>query len=280
LSKLPCPHIAYVRNSSGAPHYVVVRQVRKGQVVVLDPEGGVERKLTGYEYRSRSLGVVILIRPKSASLSDSQPGSPWRLIWEAITTERINYGLAVCCGGFASLLAFSLTIYLRVIVDYVIPLGNLPLLRLVTLAMGVILALRFSILLIQARLISIITHNLDISLFIRFTDKVFGQPQSGLDAFLPSELIARFTDMGTVKMLVTDATLRICSTIITAIFGCIFLLSIDVQLGGLAIGAVVAALLGITFFTLKLARHAEGVQSEKSRLTLQLNESFASVVSR
>lgn len=275
LSKLPCPHIAYVRNSSGAPHYVVVRQVRKGQVVVLDPEGGVERKLTGPEHAARSLGVVILIRPRPTPPADSRPGSPWHLIWEAITAERTNYGLAVCCGGFASLLAFSLIIYLRVIVDYVIPFGNLPLLRLATLAMAAILILRFSVTLVQARLISIITHNLDVSLFSRFTDRVFAQPQSGLDAFLPSELIARFMDMGTVRMLVTDAALRICSTIITAIFGCIFLLSIDVRLGGLAFGAVVAALLGITFFALKLAGHAEGVQSEKSRLTLQLNESFA-----
>ncbi|MBI3886251.1 MAG: hypothetical protein HY302_11050 [Opitutae bacterium] len=226
LRKLPCPHIAYVRNSSGAPHYVVVRQVRKGQVVVLDPEGGVEHKLTGQEYAARSLGAVILIRPRPAPPTDSQSGSPWHLLWEAIMAERTNYGLAVGCGGFASLLAFSLTIYLRVIVDYVIPFGNLPLLRLATLAMGVILVLRFSVLLVQAKLISIITHNLDVSLFIRFTDRVFGQPQS-------------------------------------------------LRLGGLAFGAVVAALLGIAFFALKLAGHAEGVQSEKSRLTLQLNESFA-----
>lgn len=274
LSKLPCPHIAYVKNSLGAPHYVVVRQVRKGQVIILDPEGGVERKLTGAEYIEQSLGAVILIRPRPTSSADSQSGSLWHLIWEAIVAERTNYGLAICCGGFASLLAFSLIIYLRVIVDYVIPFGNLPLLRLATLAMGVILILRFSILLVQVKLISTITHNLDVSLFIRFTDRVFGQPQSGLDAFLPSELIARFMDMGTVRMLVTDAALRICTTIFTATFGCICLLSIDVRLGGLALGAVGGALLGIVFFTFQLVRHAEGVQSEKSRLTLQLNESF------
>ena len=56
LSKVPKPAIAHIINTKGLPHFVVIYQVEKGGVVVMDPDSGDVKKWTQEEFREKWTG--------------------------------------------------------------------------------------------------------------------------------------------------------------------------------------------------------------------------------
>ncbi|WP_261376394.1 cysteine peptidase family C39 domain-containing protein [Gillisia sp. Hel_I_86] len=145
LYKIPKPAIAHIIVLEKLQHYVVIYEVTKQHIKVMDPGDGKMHKKSHEEFKKEWTGVLVLLLPEEEFTTGNEKVSVYKRFWFLLKPHKFVLVQAFVGSIIYTLLGFSTSIYIQKITDYVLIGGNTNLLNLLSIIMLILLVLQILI---------------------------------------------------------------------------------------------------------------------------------------
>ncbi len=216
LRSVSLPAIAHVL-MDGRHHYVVVYRLTAREVVFMDPDRGAVRRLGHDEFAAVWDGVLVLLSPGEHFRAGDHTVSPMRRLWGMVSPHRGTMLQALAGAVLYTVLGLSTAVYLRAIVDHVIPGGNQNLLNLLSLGMLALLAAQVFIGVSQELLLLGVGRRLDGQLIMGYYRHLLRLPHRFFNGRRVGDLLSRVNDAAKIRAFVTAVSLKlVLNTLILA----------------------------------------------------------------
>ncbi|MCD8405147.1 hypothetical protein LNI88_00780 [Tenacibaculum dicentrarchi] len=129
LFKIPKPAIAHIIVKEQLQHYVVIYEVTKEYIKIMDPGDGKIHKKTHSVFLKEWTGILVLLLPKEDFVIGNEKVSVLKRFWFLLKPHKFVLLQAFVGAVIYTLLGFSMSIYIQKITDHVLIGGNTKLLR-------------------------------------------------------------------------------------------------------------------------------------------------------
>jgi ABC-type bacteriocin/lantibiotic exporter with double-glycine peptidase domain len=192
LGAVALPLIAHL-NQGPRGHFVVVYRVSSRAITVADPAEGL-RRIDRSTFLRDWTGHVLLLRPtKQFHLRNSRS---WPFV-ELLNRARKHRSLLLMAGWLAvvsALLAYSLSFFVRTLIDRVIPQADLTGLEVLAIALCVVAGVRVVFEALRQLLLAHVGARLSLDLSSQFVRHLLSLPASFFDIQQGGDLLTRFLD--------------------------------------------------------------------------------------
>jgi ATP-binding cassette subfamily B protein len=219
LRAMPLPGIAHVTLEGGRQHYVVVVEIRKSSIKIMDPAVGRIAKWPLDKFKQLWTNVIVLATPSIGFVKSENTKGPWTKLLALVAPQKHVLLQAFIGIVLGTLLSLSTAIYIQKIVDNVIVDGNHNLLRLLGCAMLIVLVARIVLGYFQSLLMLKSAQRIDAGLILGYYRHLMRLPQSFFDTMRVGEITSRVRDAvairdflnSTILGLVVNPLILICS---------------------------------------------------------------------
>ncbi|MBC9794404.1 peptidase domain-containing ABC transporter [Sinomicrobium weinanense] len=277
LFKIPKPAIAHVVVRKVLHHYVVIYEVTKKHVLVMDPGDGKMHKKTHEEFQQEWTGVLALLLPDESFSEGNEKVSSMKRFWFLLKPHKFVLLQAFFGALIVTLLGFSTSIYLGKITDYVLTGGNTRLLNLLSIAMLILLALQVVVGIFKDTFLIKTGQQIDARLILGYYKHLLKLPQQFFDTMRVGEIISRINDAVKIRTFINGVALSITVNVLILIFSFALMFFYYWKLA-LIMLAIIPLYVGIYIVTNRLNKKAERKVMERSAdLESQLVESLNAV---
>ena len=218
LFKIPKPAIAHVVVKKKLQHYVVIYEVTKTYIEIMDPGTGKLHKKTHKEFKDEWTGVLVLLLPDESFKTGNKKVSVSKRFWFLLKPHKYILIQAFIGALIFTLLGFSTAIYIEKITDFVLVGGNTELLTLLSIIMVVLLILEVSIgVFIDVFLIKT-GQQIDARLILGYHKHLLKLPQQFFDTMRVGEIISRINDAVKIRTFINGVALDLAVNVLIVIF--------------------------------------------------------------
>ncbi|QNL52061.1 peptidase domain-containing ABC transporter [Olivibacter sp. SDN3] len=218
LYKIPLPSIAHIIYNNGLHHYVVIYQINKKNVKIMDPADGKIHKIPHTEFEKLWTGVLVLMAPNEQFKSGKKRVSIASRFLFLLKPHRSVF-LQVLFGSIIyTILGLSTSIFVQKIIDQILPNGNHNLLNLMGVIMIVILGLQFFINHAKTRFTLRSGQQIDARLILGYYKHLLRLPQQFFDTMRVGEIISRVNDAVKIRTFINDVLVNFAVNIFIVIF--------------------------------------------------------------
>lgn len=277
LFKIPKPTIAHVIVKEVLHHYVVIYEVTKSYVKIMDPGDGKIHKKTQEEFKKEWTGVLVLLQPKEDFVIGNEKVSIYKRFWFLLRPHKFVLLQALVGAMVYTLLGFSTAIYVQKITDFVLVGGNTKLLNLLGVIMLVLLVLQLVIGIFKDVFLIKSGQQIDVRLILGYYKHLLKLPQQFFDTMRVGEIISRINDAVKIRHFINGVSLNLTVNVLIIIFSFALMFSYYWKLA--LIMLLVIPLYSVIYFVInKLNKKTERKVMEKSAdLESQLVESLNAV---
>ncbi|MGS2740267.1 peptidase domain-containing ABC transporter [Sinomicrobium sp. M5D2P17] len=277
LFKIPKPAIAHVIVREVLHHYVVVYEVTKTHVVVMDPGDGKMHKKTHKEFQEEWTGVLVILIPDESFSAGNEKVSSLRRFWFLLRPHKFVLLQAFFGALIVTLLGFSTSIYLGKITDYVLTGSNTKLLNLLSIVMLILLVLQIIVGIFKDTFLIKTGQQIDARLILGYYKHLLKLPQQFFDTMRVGEIISRINDAVKIRTFINGVALSLTVNVLILIFSFALMFFYYWKLA-LIMLAIIPFYIGIYVVTNRLNKRAERKVMERAAdLESQLVESLNSV---
>lgn len=277
LFKIPKPAIAHVIVRKVLHHYVVVYEVTKKHVLVMDPGDGKMHKKTHEEFKEEWTGVLALLMPDESFSEGNEKVSSMKRFWFLLRPHKFVLIQAFFGALIVTLLGFSTSIYLGKITDYVLTGGNTKLLNLLSVVMLILLVLQIVVGIFKDTFLIKTGQQIDARLILGYYKHLLKLPQQFFDTMRVGEIISRINDAVKIRTFINGVALSLTVNVLILIFSFALMFFYYWKLA-LIMLAIIPLYIGIYILTNRLNKKAERKVMERAAdLESQLVESLNSV---
>lgn len=277
LQAVPLPVIAHVMLESGQHHYVVIYRVSRRHVTVMDPDGGVVRRMTHGRFAARWSGVLVLLSPSQDFRRGRQRATVARRFWQLVHPHRGIMVQALLGSAVYTLLGLSTAIYVQLIIDHVLTGGHANLLRLLSVVMLTLLACQLVIGVTKSLYILRTGQQIDYRLMLGYYHHLLQLPQRFFDTMRVGELISRVNDAMKIRTFINDVAIGLSVSLFILLFSFVLMFTYFWKLAVVML-AIVPAYLVIYLITNAINRKNQRTLMERSAdLEAQLVESLGAM---
>ncbi|KAF9659149.1 peptidase domain-containing ABC transporter [Tenacibaculum sp. ZH5_bin.1] len=277
LFKIPKPAIAHVIVREQLQHYVVIYEVTKEYIKIMDPGDGKIHKKTHEEFLKEWTGILVLLLPKEEFSAGNEKVSVIKRFWFLLKPHKFVLLQALIGAVIYTLLGFSTSIYIQKITDYVLVGGNTKLLNLLSIIMLALLVLQIVIGVYKDVFLIKTGQQIDARLILGYYKHLLKLPQQFFDTMRVGEIISRINDAVKIRTFINGVSLSLTVNILILFFsfGLMFMYHWKLALIMLL---VIPFYLTVYFIINKLNKKTERKIMERSAdLESQLVESLNSV---
>ena len=277
LFKVPLPAVAHVVVKDVLQHYVVIFEINKKHVVVMDPGDGRVHKYSHAEFQAMWTGVLVLLTPDERFRGGNERTSVTARFWNLVRPHRTVMTQALVGAVLYTLLGLSTSVYVQKIVDHVIIDGNRNLLNLMSVAMVALLLLQVYVGSMKSLFTLRTGQKIDGELILGYYKHLLKLPQQFFDTMRVGEIISRVNDAVKIRAFINDTALDLVVSVMIVVFsfGLMFLYSWKLSLVMLAMVPLYAA---IYWATNRVNRKAQRRMMESAAdLESQLVESLTAM---
>lgn len=277
LSKIPKPAIAHTVVKKVLHHYVVIYEVTKTYVKIMDPGTGkmVNRSLE--EFMKEWTGVLILLLPNGDFIKGSEKVSTFKRFWFLLRPHKSVLIQAFIGALVYTLLGFSTSIYIQKITDYVLVDGNTNLLNLLSIVMLILLLAQLLIGAFKDVFLVKTGQQIDARLILGYYKHLLKLPQQFFDTMRVGEIISRINDAVKIRNFINGVSLNLTVNILIVTFSFILMFTYYWKLA-LIMFIIIPIYVLIYFIVNKLNKKVErNVMENSAELESQLVESLNSV---
>lgn len=274
---VPVPAIAHVVLRNQLQHYIVIYRADKEGVKVMDPGRGTMEVIPKEEFTAMSTGIFVLLAPER----DFRPGDEKVSVLQRfayLVKPHRKMMVQVMLGAMVfTLLGFSASIYLRKIIDNVIPDENQNLLNLLSVFM--ILILLAQIFINRTRTILTIKtgQQIDARLILGYYKHLLRLPQSFFDTMRVGEIISRMNDAVKIRTFINEVLVSLFVNVFILVFSLVLMFTSYWKLG-LVMFTVLPAYGIVYFLSNRLNKRTQRrLMEDSADLQAQLVESVQSV---
>ena len=218
LFKIPKPAIAHIIVKEQLQHYVVIYEVTKEFIKIMDPGDGKIHKKTHKEFLKEWTGVLVLLLPKEEFTPANEKVSVLKRFWFLLKPHKFVLLQALVGAVIYTLLGFSTSIYIKKITDYVLVGGNTKLLNLLSIIMLLLLVLQIVIGVFKDVFLIKSGQQIDARLILGYYKHLLKLPQQFFDTMRVGEIISRINDAVKIRALINDVSLSLTVNVLILFF--------------------------------------------------------------
>ena len=195
------PLIAHVVLENGLEHFVVVKNIYKNTIYLMDPSVGY-KKMTIEDFNKLFTGHIIMMFPRSSLLKMDKGITINNLFFEILNKEK---GLVI-----KIIITSLLWTIFSIISSYYLKIGsnllnqNMKVLKYLILIFFFITMLKISFLYIREYYENHLNNLVDVYLYPAFIKHLFFLPSKNINSRTNGEIITRIDEVGNIKSLFTD----------------------------------------------------------------------------
>jgi len=218
LYKIPLPAIAHVVVKNQLQHFVVIYEISKKRVTIMDPADGAIHKKAISEFQQQWSGVIVLLLPDTSFVKGNEKVSNTARFWQLIRPHKGMMLQALIGAVVYTVLGLAMSVYVQKIVDFVLVEGNTKLLNLMSIAMLAIIVFQTIIGYVKS-LIGLQTGQfIDARLILGYYKHLLKLPQRFFDTMRVGEIISRVNDAVKIRMFVNDVSLNMVVNVLIVCF--------------------------------------------------------------
>lgn len=218
LHQIPTPAIAHVIKNGKLLHYVVIYEVKKDKILVMDPGIGDLKWQLIEAFNKEWTGFLVLLMPKDDFQKMDKTVSMFKRFTFLLKPHRKAVIESIFGAVIYTLLGLATSIYVGKIVDYVIPNGNGNLLNLLSVLMLIILVLSLFIDAVKTVYMLKTGIKIDTRLILGYYKHLLRLPQSFFDNMRSGEIISRVNDAVKIRSFINETLVGLMVNIFTVIF--------------------------------------------------------------
>ncbi len=218
LYKIPLPAIAHVVVKEHLHHYVVISRVTSKYVEVMDPAQGQLHKKPHAVFKNEWTGVLILLFPGNDFVQSNQTVTAGKKFWSLLSPHKGIIAQALLGSALFAVLGLSSAVFVRKIVDNVLPAGNASLLNLLGIIMIIVIVSRLLLNVFKMQFVLKTGQKIDATLILGYYKHILKLPQSFFDTMRVGEIISRLNDAVKVRIFINDIAINLVVNILIVLF--------------------------------------------------------------
>ena len=218
LFKIPKPTIAHIIVRNQLQHYVVIYEVTKSFIKIMDPGTGKFHKKTLDEFKKEWTGVLVLLLPEEGFKKGSEKQSVLKRFWFLLRPHKYILIQAFVGALIFTLLGFSTAIYIQKITDFVLVGGNTKLLNLLSIIMIILLVLKVLLSVFKDIFLLRTGQQIDARLILGYYKHLLKLPQQFFDTMRVGEIISRINDAVKIRAFINGVALSLSVNVLIVIF--------------------------------------------------------------
>ncbi|MEB3345056.1 peptidase domain-containing ABC transporter [Aquimarina gracilis] len=277
LFKIPKPAIAHVIVREKLHHYVVIYEVRKEHILIMDPGDGKFHKKTHEEFTAAWTGVLVLLLPKEDFTTGNEKVSVFKRFWFLLKPHKGALVQALIGAVIYTLLGFSTSIYVQKLTDHVFMGTSTKLLNLLGVVMVALLVLKFIVGAYKDVFLIKTGQQIDSRLILGYYKHLLKLPQQFFDTMRVGEITSRISDAVKIRTFINGVALNLTVNAMILVFSFALMFSYYWKLA-LIMMAIIPVYAIIYTITNKLNKQTErGIMEKSADLESQLVESLNAV---
>ena len=277
LFKIPKPAIAHVIVKERLQHYVVIYEVTKNYIKIMDPGDGMMHKKSHEEFRKEWTGVLVLLLPDEEFSQGNEKVPVYKRFWFLLKPHKFVLIQSFVGAVIYTLLGFSTAIYIQKITDYVLVGGNTNLLNLLSVIMLILLTLQIIISVYKDIFLIKTGQQIDVRLILGYYKHLLKLPQQFFDTMRVGEIISRINDAVKIRNFINGVALDLTVNVLIITFSFILMFAFYWKLATVML-LIIPFYLIIYLITNKFNKKTERIIMERSAdLESQFVESLNSV---
>lgn len=218
LFKIPKPAIAHIIVKEQLHHYVVIYEVTKTHIKIMDPGTGKIEKRLHEEFKKEWTGVLVLLLPDEKFKEGNEKVSVFKRFWFLLKPHKTVLIQAFIGALVYTLLGFSTSIYIQKITDYVLVDDNIELLNLLGVIMVILLVVQLFIGAFKDVFLIKTGQQIDARLILGYYKHLLKLPQQFFDTMRVGEIISRINDAVKIRHFINGVSLNLTVNILIVIF--------------------------------------------------------------
>jgi len=277
LFKIPKPAIAHIIVKEKLHHYVVIYEVTKKYIKIMDPGTGKIHKKTHEDFKKEWTGVLVILLPDENFNKGNEKVSILKRFWFLLKPHKFVLIQALVGAIVYTLLGLSTAIYIQKITDFVLVDGNTNLLNLLSIIMISLLLIQVLISVFKDIFIIKTGQQIDVRLILGYYKHLLKLPQQFFDTMRVGEIISRINDAVKIRVFINNTSLSLTVNFFIVIFSFILMFSYYWKLAMIML-SIIPVYLIIYFITNRLNKNTERKIMERGAdLQSQLVESLNAV---
>ncbi len=202
-SHIILPAIAHLKFKNGLNHFVVIYEITKTKVIIMDPAQGkvVMKKDKFYEVFSH---VLLMFYPKE-KITYLEPGkSIWQIFGELILKNKKIFGEIVFISIMLTVTTIASSYYFKVGIEAVTNNTYLAYIKLIFLVFLIVTLFKCTFTYLRGYLENHLNKNIDVLLQSDFLNHLFRLPSATLSSRSSAEIISRVGELNNIKSLYTE----------------------------------------------------------------------------
>ncbi|WP_242203387.1 peptidase domain-containing ABC transporter [Aestuariivivens insulae] len=218
LFKIPKPAIAHIIVKEQLHHYVVIYEVSKTHIAIMDPGNGKLHKRTHEEFTKEWTGVLVLLMPEDNFTVGNEKVSIYKRFWFLLKPHKFVLIQALVGAVVYTLLGFSTSIYIQKLTDFVLVGGNTRLLNLLGVIMIALLLLQVTIGAFKDIFLIKTGQQIDARLILGYYKHLLKLPQQFFDTRRVGEIISRINDAVKIRTFINGVSLSLTVNFLILLF--------------------------------------------------------------
>lgn len=218
LFKIPKPAIAHVVVKNGLHHFVVIYDIDKTSISIMDPGYGKIIKKSHEDFQKEWSGILVILMPTEKFETGDKKVSIAQRFIHLIAPHKSIMLQAFFGAVVYSLLGLSTSVFVQKLVDYVLVDGNLNLLHIMGVAMILILLLKVFIGSVKSLLAVRTGQKIDAVLILGYYKHLLKLPQQFFDTMRVGEIISRVNDAIKIRAFINSVAVDMVVNILIVIF--------------------------------------------------------------
>ncbi|MCF6168469.1 peptidase domain-containing ABC transporter [Lutibacter sp.] len=218
LFKVPKPAIAHIIVKKQLQHYVVIYEVTKSYIKIMDPGTGKFYKKTHKEFKEEWTGVLVILLPNEDFKGGNEKVSVLKRFWFLLKPHKYILIQAFVGALIFTLLGFSTAIYIQKITDFVLVGGNTKLLNLLSIIMLVLLFIKIIISVFKDIFLIKTGQQIDARLILGYYKHLLKLPQQFFDTMRVGEIISRINDAVKIRAFINGVALSLAVNVLIVVF--------------------------------------------------------------
>jgi ABC-type bacteriocin transporter len=218
IDKIPLPSIAHMVYENHLQHFVVIYQVKKKSITIMDPSLGHLTQLSLKEFETNWSSVLLLIAKKNNFSPENLKKSNINRFYELIKPHKSILFQSIFGALLYTILGLSIPIYIQKITDHVLINGNQNLLNLMSTLMILLISIQ-ALIGVKKTLIVMKTGQLiDAQLILGYYTHLMNLPQRFFDTMRIGEIISRINDAIKIRNFINETALEILVNSLVILF--------------------------------------------------------------
>lgn len=215
LSYIEPPVIAHTKEENGYLHYVVIFKISGKHLTIMDPGSGDLCRVSGEEFVGKWTGYIITLMPAAGfSPGKKKDGKTLRLLRLAAFHKK-EILLALYGSVILTLIGICNSIFLRRLVDDIIPSGNLFALAVISTLMTLLIPVQLFIGYSQDLYLLRNGIKIDTELIMGFLGKLFRLPVNFFREYGSGDLESRISDTCKIRTFISEGIVSLFVSIST-----------------------------------------------------------------